>query len=233
MNKIVYLWTIGLFGRKCNFQLLGYSSIIEAIWNSFKKTSEALTQFLQSDDVALMSTEADGELKIKDLVFDFSKIEDYDRMKTIEGIKGKRLIFERCIFTGSLRFKDCQFESIRFKHCQFIKPSFGIEPSSLKSLSFSEVTAKWFTIENSFFERPISIHSGNVKELKFNYVTCPRLWLQSMWNESTSLSIHRFLGRRIYLPSERKFEHLWLDDQILRQVEGNKINVQVKIPGLD
>ena len=151
--------------------------------------SEALVQFLRSDEVSLMSPAADRSLEITDQSFDFSKIGEYRKTKTIEITSGKRITFERCIFIGSLRFKNSNFENIRFKNCHFIKPDFGVNPSGLESISFSEVTTKYLTIEQTLLRSPISIHQGCIKELRFNYVTCPRLWLQSMSNEGSILSI--------------------------------------------
>lgn len=195
--------------------------------------TEGLIEFLRSDVVALTSRPtADGPIIITDQVFDFSNLNDFHKRKVIQIISDGALLFERCIFIGSLWIKDSDFEFIAFKNCFFIKPNFGKTPDQFESLAFTDVSTKLVKIENCILDYPLSITGASISKMKFDYLTCPRLWLQGIYNPKyKELSIFRFSGRRIYLP-DQQFRELNLDDIVLRQVEGNKANVRVNYPDL-
>ncbi len=166
-------------------------------------------------------------IKISDKFFNFSSVTDRSKEKELKNIEGSNLSFERCIITGALMIRNCDFESIRFKNCHFINPDFGTKPSSFFSVDIISTRAKTVSFIDSFFGSPIACSQTSHTSLTFDHVTCPILWLQSTHNTITNLRINRFLGESIHLPDEQPFKTLSVDHLTFPLIKGSTSNSDV------
>ena len=195
--------------------------------------SEELINFLSNEELEFVGKIDETFITVKNRFFDFSEIKEFRKTKKIQLGAKRSLKFENCVFVGSLLFEDCEIHGITFSYCVFKKPDFtGQIPSNLQSLYFLNVSAYAIVICNCMFDCPVAISGGDISGVVFNTVTCPRLWLQNMNNGEATLSIRRFLGRKIYLPSHRSFKELHVEDLIVRQIEGRTTGWKIQVVDL-